>query len=196
MNQNSKLVTGILLGIIAIIVFSSLVVHSRKTAEMNASVELTKARAEIENGNAEKSMDILRALMTNYSGTQNAGRATFYLANLLYERGEYDEALKLYQKYIDDYGNDVIISSSSFSGIAACYEEKDDFENAAKFYLKGAAKYSKHFEAPEQLMHAARCYKLMNKDNKAIEIYQKVIDQYPDARQKRDAETYISVLQG
>ncbi len=195
-NQNSKLVSGVLLGIIAIIVISYMFVHSRKTAEAKASVELARARMEIESGNAEKAIDILRTMMTNFSGTKNAGRGTFFLANLLYERGEYDEAISLYKKYISDYGDDVIIASSCYSGIAACYEQKDDFTAAAEWYLKGAEKFSDHFEAPEQLLQAARCLRLAEKNAKAKEIYQKLIDRYPEARQKQEAEVYLNALQG
>ncbi|MBN2008460.1 tetratricopeptide repeat protein [candidate division KSB1 bacterium] len=195
-NQNSKLVTGILLGIIAIVVISYFVVHSRQAAEMNASVELSKAQAELQNGNKETAVAVLRAMINNFSGTENAGRGVFYLANIQYESGEYDEALSLYKKYIDDYGDDVIIASSSYSGAAACYEQKADYVNAAKFYLKGADKYAISFEAPEQLMNAARCYKLADDKTKAKQVYQRLIDDYPDARQKRDAEMFLSALNG
>ena len=45
-------------------------------------------------------------------------------------------------------------------------------------------------------MNAARCYKLADNSEKAKQLYQRVIDEYPDARQKRDAEMYLNALNG
>jgi TolA-binding protein len=194
--QNSKLLAGVLLGIAAVIAVTYLVVHSRHAAETNASVELSKALVELENGSQETAADVLQTMINNFSGTKNAGRGVFHLANVKYEAGKYDEALKLYKQYVDDYGDDEILASSAYSGIGACYEQLENFETAAKFYLKGAEKFSKSFAAPDQLMQAARCLQLVNKNAQAKEIYQKVIDKYPDARQKRDAETQMNALNG
>ena len=193
-NQNSKVVYGVALGIIAVIVLSYMFMGSRRTAEINASVELTKARAEIDNANHVKAIDILKNMIINYGGTENAGRGTFYLANILFEQNKPEEAIEYYKEYLDDYEDDIIISSSSYSGLGACYEEMKNYEQAANYYLKGAKKYSEHFEAPGLLMSAGRCYKLVNNNEKAKNIYQKVVADYPKTRFKQDAEVYINQL--
>jgi len=195
-NLNSKLVTGIALGIAAVVIISILFMRSKRTAEMNASVELTKARVELAGYNAETAIDILKNMADNYSGTKSAGRGVFYLANIYFEQNKYDEALTYYNKYLDDYSDDVILASSSFSGIGACFEQKEAYLEAAQYYKKGADKYDKHFEAPEQLMSAARCFKLANNKTEALKMYQTIIDKYPESKVKKDAEFFLSELQG
>ena len=195
-NQNSKLVSGIVIGIAAVIILSMLFMKSKKTAEINASIELTKARVELGTGNGETAIDILKSMINNYNGTQSAGRGVFYLANIYYDQGNYDEALQNYKKYLEDYDENVVISSSSYSGMGACLEQKGEYLKAADYYKKGAEKYDNHFEAPEQLMNAARCFKLANNKIEAQKLYQKVIDQYPKSKHKRNAELFLSELQG
>ena len=195
-NQNSKLVSGVMIGIAAIVVIGYLFIQSKKSAESSASVALTKARVEISNSNPETAIDILRSIIDNYSGTRGAGKSVFYLANIFYDKGEYEEAQNYYKKYLDDYDNDIILSSSSYSGIGACLEQKGEYLEAASYYKKGAHKHAKHFEAPEQLMSAARCFKRANNNIEAQKIYQSIIDNYPKSQYKRNAEIYLSELQG
>lgn len=195
-NYNSKIVFGALIGVIAIVALLYLYNWSKKNAEMSASLELTKAREELKSSQSEKAIDILRSMINNYSGTKSAGRGVFHLANVMYSQGNYAEAFNYYKKYIDDYDDDPILSSSSYSGMGACMEQQEEFLKAADYYKKGAQKYSKNFEAPQQLMAAARCYKLANNRAQAEKMYQNVIDKYPDSAQKRDAELYLSELQG
>ncbi|MBD3287470.1 tetratricopeptide repeat protein [candidate division KSB1 bacterium] len=195
-NENSKIVFGIIIGIIAIVALLYMYSWSKENAEMSASLELTKAREELKNTQPERATDILRSMINNYSGTKSAGRGVYHLANIMYSQSNYDEAFNYYKKYIDDYNDDPILASSSYSGMGACMEQKEEFLKAAEYYKKGAQKFSKNFEAPRQLMAAARCYKLANNRAEAEKMYQKVIDKYPDSAQKRDAELFLSELQG
>ena len=80
--------------------------------------------------------------------------------------------------------------------MGACLEQKREFLEAAKYFKKGASKYPKKFEAPEQLMNAARCFKLANNKIEAQELYKKIIEDYPNSSFKRNAELYLSELQG
>ncbi len=195
-NANSKIVFGAMVGVIAIVALLYLYNWSKKNAEMNASLELTKAREELKNSQPEKAIDILRSMVNNYSGTNSAGRGVYHLANIMYSQGNYDEAFHNYKEYISDYDGDPILASSSYSGMGACMEQQEEFLKAADYYKKGAQKYSKNYEAPQQLMAAARCYKLANNRAEAGKMYQNVIDKYPDSAQKKDAELYLSELQG
>ena len=195
-NQNSKIVSGVIIGIAAIILLTMLFIRSKRSAEINASVELTKARVELLNNNGETAADILQSLIQNYGGTRTAGRGVFYLANIYYEQEKYDESLQYYQKYLDDYDDDIIISSSSYSGMAACFEQKGEYLKAANFYKDGAEKYSEHFEASRQLMSAARCFRLANNKIEARKLYQLIIDKYPESKYKKNAELYLNELQG
>jgi len=194
-DQNQKMV---MIGAAAVIIAAALIVlfmRSKRNAELKSALELTKARVEIQQNNLETASDILKSLVDNYSGTENAGRGVFYLGNIHYSKGEYDAAMNYYNEYLDDYKGNDILTSSAYSGLAASHEQKSEYLEAARIYEKGANKFPKHFEAPKQLMDAARCYRLANNKNKARELYQRIIDEYPDSSYKRDAETYASMLQ-
>ncbi len=193
--QNQKIVT---IGVAAVVIITSLLIlfaRSKRNAEKYAAVELTKARVAIQQNNIDSATDILTSLVNNYSGTRNAGRAVYYLGNINYGKGDYDAALSYFENYIDDYKDNDILTSSAYSGLAACHEQRGNYLEAAKIYESAVDKFPKHFEAPEQLMSAARCYRLANVKNKAQEMYQRIIDHYPDSDFKKDAEIYASMLQ-
>ena len=195
-NQNSKVVSGIGIGIVAVIMVTMLFIRSKRNAELSASQELTRASVELATNNEEKAVDILRSMIENYSGTRNAKTGIFYLANIYYNQGKYDEALTYFKKYIDANSNNIILSSSAYSGAGACLEQQKEYLEAAQYYQKGAEKYAEHFEAPGQLMSAARCFTLANNKIEAQKLYQKVVANYPKSMHKRTAELYLSELQG
>jgi TolA-binding protein len=194
--KNQKIVSSVIIGIIAVVAISILFVRSKRAAEANASIELARAESALQESNLNTAIDMLKSLADNYSGTKNAGRAVFQLANVYFERQDYEMARQYYEQYLDDYGSDEIMASSAYSGIGASLEQREEFLEAAYYYKKGAEKFPEHFEAARQLMNAARCFRLANNKVEAKELYQRIIDDYPESNVVRNAEMMLSELQG
>ena len=101
-----------------------------------------------------------------------------------------------FQKYLDDYADDPILTSAAYSGLGACYEQQGKFLEAAQSYQNGANKFADHYNAPQQLMDAGRCFKLENRVADARKCYQTLIEEYPDSAFKSDAELFLATIKG
>lgn len=195
-NRNSKHVTIGLVAVIAVFVLVILFSRSKKTAELNASEQLTRANAEISQNNLNQATDILLNMVENYSGTRSAGNGVYLLAYTYFQKGDYEKARIHFEKYLDDYAKDPILSSAAYSGLGASLEQENKYLEAAQWYEKGAQKFADHFNAPQQLLDAGRCYSLASRMDKAKVCYETIIQKYSNSTLKSDAELYLAKLKG
>lgn len=195
-NQNSKAVTIGFVALMAIIVLFMLMARSKQTAELKASEQLARANTEISQNNLTQAIDILLNMVDNYSGTNSAENGMYLLAYTYYQKGEYEKAQSYFEKYLDDYGDNELLASSGYSGLAASLEQQGKFSEAAQWYEKGANKFSEHFNAPQQWIDAGRCYSLANQKDKAKVCYKMLVEKYPESTLKNDAELYLAKMSG
>ena len=79
-------------------------------------------------------------------------------------------------------------------GVASCLEEKAQYDEAAKQYVKTVNKYSDSIMAPNYLIRAARCFELAGNKDMAKSNYERVISTYPDTREKDEAVMLMAAL--
>ncbi len=196
LKQNMNKITIGLAIVLAAIILTMLLFRSKKTAELNASVKLAEANSKMARGELQQTIDILLNMSESYSGTNSAARGVYLLAYSYFEKGEYENAITYFKKYLDDYANDPILTNAAYSGLGACFEQQGKFADAAQSYEKGATKFGDSYNAPQQLMDAARCYVSVNRIADAKNCYETVIKKYPEAKVKNDAELFLAKLKG
>ena len=126
--------------------------------------------------------------MNKYSGTPSAGLATIYLANTFFQKKSYEIAEQYYQTYLDDYDQDIILSIAAKAGIAATYEERDDFGKAAKLYKEVADDNEDYYRSPEFLIRAARCYQSAKMPEAIKLVLDQLMEKFPKSEYIDDAE--------
>jgi len=94
-------------------------------------------------------------IVNEYGSTESGETAKLMLANSYYNLRDFDNA----NRYYNDYsGKNEMFKASSLAGIAAVYETKNDWVNAAKYFDK-ASKVSKNVSNnDEYLFYAIRSY--------------------------------------
>lgn len=182
---------GALVLLIVLIIFIS---QTRKANELNASGELAAARAELARMNFPAGIDSLQKIIVRYDGTRSAGDATFYLANTYFLQKQFDLAQKYFNEYLDSYSGDENTRYSAMVGLAACFEEKEDFKAAAEMYEKAANKHDAVFNAAEGLLSAGRCYLAAGLKEKARTVLQRLLEKYPESAFKNEAELKLAEL--
>ena len=81
-------------------------------------------------------------IVNEYGSTESGETAKLMLANSYYNLRDFDNA----NRYYNDYsGKNEMFKASALAGIAAVYETKNDWVNAAKYFDK-ASKVSKMFQ--------------------------------------------------
>ncbi len=193
-NKNSKLVTGVGIALVLVAIIAVMMVRSKKQAEQLASAKMAEAMIYYDQMNYDKAIPVLKEVIDKYDGTKSAGFATFYLANSYFNKKEYNKAIQYYQKYLDDYGDDDLMASSSLAGIASCLDAQGKTEAAAQKFEEAAKKYPKVYSAPDNLFNAALAYQKLGKKDQARRILEEIKKKYPNAYIKDDVEMLLAQL--
>ncbi len=183
-----------LISVLVLTVLGVLMVRSKKKAEIEASGKLGPVEQYYYMGDYQRAIPELNTIKDKYSGTPSAGVATFFLANAYVSTGNMEQAEKYYRLYIDNYGQNRAFSASSLAGLAACYESKKQYGQAAKMYEQAGTKYPELYSAPFNLKEAGRCYAQANDKAKAKSVYRFLLKNYQDTAPAQDAELRLAVL--
>ncbi len=142
------------------------------------------------NGVRERGIMGLKEIVDNYGSTSSGEMARLYLANAYYNLGQYDEAMKNYDKFSS---SDNLLNASATAGIAGCYEARNDMADAARRYEEAASiSGASASVTAEYVNDAARDYGLAGQKEKAVELFKRLKKEFPTSTYARDADRYIT----
>ncbi len=162
--------------------------------EMEATSLLGKAQIEYDQLNYSNSRDFLNVLKEGYSGTDAAEQGNFLLANLNFKEKRFVEAKQFFVEFTESYTGNSLLLSSAYAGIAACLETEDDFSGAGESYKKAYNSAGNLVQASEYLYLAGVNFQSAGDSEQAKEMFQKIIDEFPDSSKKYDAQTKMIQL--
>jgi TolA-binding protein len=177
------------IGAAVVVVAAAAFVYFSKTKSANAiegANRLTAATLELRRQNYQPAILEFGAIADEYGG-RIAAQAVFYLATAHYESRNYDEAIAAFQRYIDKYPYDKITTASAIAGIAACLENKLEYQSAGDKYREALKYYPQSPSAPEYYLGAVRCYVMAADKQKAEETLQELEEKFPGSDQARTA---------
>jgi tetratricopeptide (TPR) repeat protein len=140
-----------------------------------------------------RSITGLLKIISQYGGTAASNRA-HYLAGACYlHSNEFDKAIKQLKEFD---GNDAHqLQSVAYAMIGDAYAELKKNDDALSYYKKAATVNEKdEFITPDALMKAAMFCEKNNKAKDAIEMYQKIKDEYPNSGQAKIVDKYLARL--
>ncbi|MBQ3872615.1 MAG: hypothetical protein II791_02250 [Bacteroidales bacterium] len=121
-----------------------------------------------------------------------AGQAVYLYAGIAkYRTGAYEEALSLLKKY---KGDDPILLGKAQACIGDTYVELEDLNNAVVWFEK-AAKTTDNLFAAGYLIKAGIASEELGNNAKALDLYKKVKDLYPNAPEAMEIDKYITRLE-
>lgn len=193
--ENRTLAYGVLAGVLLLIAGITGYIFYQNQQQAVAEQELAQIVQAYEQGNYRAALDGtgnalgLLDIVDGYGGTQAGNLATYYAADALYRLGEYDQALEYFQRF--DPTED-LIGASALAAQAAIYQNRGEYEQAAEQYEAAAEQFANSLTTPQYLMRAGRAYEEAGDFAAAIETYQRVADEYPDAEPAQDVSRYIA----
>ena len=200
--ENKKYISYALTALVLIVIGIFVYTNNRRANNEKASAEFAKVFPIYDNGASdvkqfkvaidgqpERGIMGLKAIVENYGGSDAGEMARFYLANAYYQLGQFDDAQKAFDSF--STGNP-FLEASGYAGLASCYEVKHDYAKAASYFEKAANLVTSAVATPEYLNSAARCYGLSGEKEKAISLYKKLKKEYPTSTFARDVDRYIA----
>jgi len=123
-----------------------------------------------------------------YNGTTGGDIANYSMGIISMEKGEFETAL-------DYFGNcgfeDVMIANLCIGLQGDCYVELADYAKAVDYFEKAAAREANEFTTPMYLKKAGLAYEALEDYSKAITVYTKIKDNYPQSTEGGDIQKYI-----
>jgi len=131
-------------------------------------------------------------IIDDYGRTDAGNLANFYTGAIYLKQGKYPLAIF----HLEDFSaGDLLVQARAYSLMGDAYMEQKDYENAAKYYDKAAGyKPNKEF-TPTYLMKAALAYEKLNKNDKAKEVYQTIIEKYWESAELQNARKFKARLE-
>jgi tetratricopeptide (TPR) repeat protein len=201
-DQNKKYINYAFTALVVIVIGTIIYINNHRTNNVKAATELGKVFSIYDaaandprqyttavEGQPERGIMGLRAIVDNYGSTVSGELARFYLANAYLHLGKYDDALKQFGSFSSSSD---LLTASALAGIGACCEAKSDYATAAKRYEKAANAISDPSVTPDYLNSAARCYGMSGEKERAIELLKRIKKEFPKSAVAREVDRYIS----
>jgi TolA-binding protein len=151
--------------------------------QQNTSAPKFKTEAE-RNTAAEKQ---LKDVQAQYSGSDASDVAGLYLARLAVNRGDVASARKLFQEFIDDHGDNILVNTARFS----LYQLRIDNGEAAQVATELDAELAKAQPAlpgDSLLVLLAQAYEMQGNQEKSRASYRRISTEFPDSPYAVDAQ--------
>lgn len=189
-NKAAVIAGGI--GIIAVVALSVGYFIYMNQQETQAQELLGMAEGQLMRGQFETALygDDERTLgfvqIANNFGRTNAGNlAKYYAAVSEYELGNYQSALDFIKEYNAPQG---IMGVSPTSLHGSILTELERYEDAANMFLRAANMDNNSTTTPYNLLKAALAYKEAGRNNRAIEMVDRILDEYGNSQQVANAQ--------
>ncbi|MDZ7380101.1 MAG: tetratricopeptide repeat protein [candidate division KSB1 bacterium] len=191
LETHSKVVYAAAAAVVVTILAVSLIRAGRRAAEGKAAVELARGLAAYERLDYTAATDILRTAVEDYGGTRNGTLALLHLGNVLYQQGQYAEARRYYEKFARKVHSIEYLAAAGRAAVAECLEQEGKYSEAAQRYEKVARDYDTQPTAPRYLLAAGRCYALAGMKDQAERVLRSLLDKYPEAQERTQAELVL-----
>lgn len=155
-----------------------------------ASLALYKAN-KIEDQAGE--LEALAKVYQDYAGTPSAAMARYERANLLYEQGKYEEALKAFQEFVTRDPKHPA-ASAAMEAMGYCYESLDRWKEAANEYETLRKRYPSLPAAKRVTYRLGLCYEHLGEKDKAANAYRKTEELLPQSLWAEYAKEHLASL--
>ncbi|HMS33938.1 MAG TPA: tetratricopeptide repeat protein [Ignavibacteria bacterium] len=198
-DKNKKHVYTALTIIVIAIAGIVLLVQKKKANNELAGVELSKIKAvynadnfqQAVNGDSLGQSKGLQYIVDEYGSTENGEMAKIMLANSYYSLRDFDKAEKYYKDYS---GSNAILKVSAVAGLAAVYEAKNQFSEAAKQFEKAANMDKDNPFVDQYLFYAAKDYFRADNLAEAKKMFTKLKEDFPKSKFNAESEKYKSTM--
>ena len=121
-------------------------------------------------------------------------KAYLGMAQCLMTINHIDAAKAVLDTILLGYGDEAEISLKARFEMGQLLEKKEQFEEAAKFYMLVAVLYNDPWYSPESLFRAGRIFEQLNKLNDARNVYQEIIQLYTKSHRFGEAQKRLAAL--
>lgn len=193
---NKSVIQIVAAALLVIVVGAVIYGNSRLQANEEANTQLGRMMPVYDQGNYLEAIEGrpgtpmigLAAIVEEYGSTSYGEVAKIYLGNAYYFLGRYEEALAAYEDYSGD--ND-LMQSAAYAGIAAYYEAVNNAEEAADYYQRAAEVSSANALNPKYLINASVNLLEIGEKEEAKKLLESIKRDYKQTVYSREVDRYL-----
>jgi tetratricopeptide (TPR) repeat protein len=199
MERHRNLFIGVFVAIALAVVGGFLYFQSQQKKNQEALAAMFQAEYSLEADSLNKAMngdgqnEGFKTVADEYGSTKAGKLANFYAGIVSLKQGKYQEALNYLEEFKSD---DLLLQARAYSLQGDANLELGKREEAAALYKKAAEHKANDFFSPQYLMKAAVAYEAGNQFTEAIEVYDRIITDYPLSPEVNDAKKYKARAEG
>jgi tetratricopeptide (TPR) repeat protein len=130
-------------------------------------------------------------IIDNYSFTETANLAHYYVGASYLKKGEFESAIE----YLSEFsGEDIVVQARAYALIGDAYMELNDYRTASEFYNKAADYKPNEFLSPLYLVKAATAYEKLMEYESASDCFETIIKEYPESSEFQNARKHKARL--
>jgi len=128
-------------------------------------------------------------IISEYSGTESANLARFYLGSAYLRKGQYQKAIDALGSY---HAKDDITGSEALGMTGDAYSELNNYDQASRYYEKAVNDKPNAFTSAMYLLKEGLVYEQLKNYPRALELYKRIRSEYSQSQQARDIEKFIA----
>lgn len=163
--------------------------HTEASSEMFQAVKYFEADSlDLALNGDGQSLGLLD-IADDYSGTDAANMARFYIGSIYLQKGDLESA----REYLEKVSlGDNLFSMAVLSALAFTYEDLGNPEKAASLFEKAAYTPAENeASTPTMLLNAGRNYEAAGKPQKALDLYKKIKADFSTSTEGLNIDKYI-----
>lgn len=132
----------------------------------------------------------LLAVEEDYSGTDAANQAKYYIGIIYLKQGRIEEGVE----YLEDFDepSNTLLAMSSYMAQGFGYEDLGNPEKAASYFQRAASAVGENdHTTPTMLLNAGRNYEAAGQFDKALNVYQTIKKDFPTSSEGFQIDKYI-----
>jgi len=120
--------------------------------------------------NYKNVLEKFNEVVTKFPNTLSGKLSMLYKGNLCLRLGEFEEAIKAYETFLQKAGKEKLYRSFAMEGLGYSYEGKKDYEKAINAYQKNIGS-GENSPMGNAYLGMGRCYEKLGKNGEALENY-------------------------
>jgi tetratricopeptide (TPR) repeat protein len=117
-------------------------------------------------------------VITKFPRTSSGKLSLLYKGNLHLKLGEFDEAIKSYDAFLQKAGKEKLYRLFAMEGLGYAHEGKKEYEKAVRAY-EGMLEMGEGLQAANAHLSIGRCYEKLGKKKEALESYKTFLEVAP-----------------
>jgi len=113
-------------------------------------------------------------VVTKFPTTSSGKIAILYMGNIYLRLGEFEDAIKAYESFLQKIGKEKLYRSFAMDGLGYSYEGKKEYEKAVNAYQRIIG-LGEGIQLADAYLGLGRCYEKLRKTKEALENYENFI---------------------